>query len=348
MPDSRWVGRNPFRHVGRACIGLLVFHAVAATTLAWGLATERGALVRNSLLIQGTSVQDFYWPPESPPPDFRSEVVQPPEIFLALADTLMADREPGETFDLEAAESLVRWLNRTPGDGFAIRADTESTYRLIVDEGWGYCADYVRVAMAIFHAFGVPVRHWGFGFGNLGGGHAFLEIFLEGFDNWIFIDPYYGFWIRSPETGQPLSGKAFRNALLDPNGQLPLVEPILEHFRELEDSEALLAFYGGGVDYFHLFWGNNLFQVESHPLTAGLSSFSRPAGILAAIGLGIHPPIRPLPAPTEAYSLALQEIRRIRLVLILAGMAALITGMWVLVELSRAVAGGWRARIASP
>lgn len=338
------------RHLIRALFGIVLIGGLGIGVLAYAFTGDRGTLVRNSLVIHDGSESDFLWRPDAPPSGFLAELNPPPALFQAVADSLRILRgsngvmeTPGE-FDMEAAKLIVEWLHRTPGDERPIRGNAQETYRLIVDEGWGYCADYIRASMAILHALGVPVRHWGMGFGDMGAGHAFLEIFLEEYDDWVFLDPYFAFYVTSPETDRPLSAREFRDALLDESAGDPTVEIIGDGIFTFPDTQSLLTYYRDAAEFFYLFWGNNVFQLDAHPVTNRLSSVSRSAELLAAIALRIYPQIRPLPAPSEAHASAVNEIQRIRMVMLLAAFAMVILSAWVLVELVRAVTGARRAR----
>ena len=321
----------------RVLIGLVLMGIVGVGVVAYAFTEDRAVLVRNSLVIQGSSEADFAWRPDSPPPGFLAELSPPPDLFQAVADSLRMVRGSTGVFDMEAARLLVEWMHRTPGDEQPIRGNTQETYRLIVDEGWGYCADYIRASMAILHALGVPVRHWGMGFGDLGAGHAFLEVFLEEYDDWVFLDPYFAFYVTSPETGRPLSAVEFRDALTNDGTPDPQVEIIGDGIFSFPDRESLLVYYREAAEFFYLFWGNNVFQLDEHPMTARLAPVSRSAELLAAMALRIYPQIRPLPASSEAHIAAVREIRRIRAVLIGAAVTMMILAAWVLLGLIQVV-----------
>lgn len=327
----------------RVLIGLVLMAIVGVGVVAYAFTEDRAVLVRNSLVIQGSSEGDFAWRPDSPPPGFLAELNPPPDLFQAVADSLRMVRGSNGAFDMEAARQLVEWMHRTPGEERPIRGNTQETYRLIVDEGWGYCADYIRASMAILHALGVPVRHWGMGFGDMGAGHAFLEVFLEEYDDWVFLDPYFAFYVTSPETGRPLSALEFRDALTNEAAPDPEVQIIGDGIFSFPDRESILIYYRGAADFFYLFWGNNVFQLDEHPITARLAPVSRSAELLAAMTLRIYPQIRPLPAASEAHATAVQQIQRIRTVLIVASILMALLVFWVLVELVR-VAGIIRKR----
>ena len=335
MPEQRSGRPGPARHFVRSLVGLLVMILLAFGVISFVFTEDRGVLVRNSLVVEDSSPTDFIWSPGSPPAGFRSELLQAPPLIRAVADSLRAERNGAFSFDMEAAEALVKRLHRTHGDERPIRGNPEDTYRLIVDEGWGYCADYTRTSMAILHALEVPVRHWGMGFGDLGAGHTFIEVYMEEFGEWVFLDPFFAFWVRSPETARPMSAIHFRDALLDGGSPNPVVEVIGEGIFSFPDEESILVYYRGAAEYFYMYWGNNVFQMHSHPVTSRLSSVSRSAGLLAGVALGVNPTIRPLPAATESHSAAVRELNRLRFTLLAAGLLFLLVGLWVLVEVVR-------------
>lgn len=331
-------------HLVRVLLGILLMGVLGTGVLAYAFTEDRAVLVRNSLVIQGASESDFLWRPDAPPPGYLAESRPVPDLFQAVADSLRMLRGSNGSFDMEAAELLVGWIHRTPGDERPIRANTKKTYRLIVDEGWGYCADYTRTSIAILHALNVPVRHWGTGMGDLGAAHTFLEIFVEEYDDWVFLDPFFAFYVRSPESGRPLSALEFRDALLDESSPDPRVEVIGDGIFGFPNRESILIYYRSAAEFFYLIWGNNVFELDEHPLTTRLSSVSRSAELLAAMALGIYPQIRPLPAASEAHAAAVQEIRRVRLTMFLAAFAMAILAAWVLVEMIRTIGALRRGR----
>ena len=240
-PDSRSSVRS---HLLRILLGVLLMGVVSVGVVAYTFTGDRGVLVRNSLVVQQASDSDFLWRPDDPPPGFLQEFNPPPDLFVAVADSLRMLRAHNGPFDMESARLLVEWIHRTPGDERPIRSNTEETYRMIVDEGWGYCADYTRASIAILHAMGIPVRHWGLGFGDFGAAHTFLEVFLEEYDDWVFLDPFFAFYLRPPNSDVPLSVRQFRDALLEEEPDLASwVQVIGDSIFSFPDEESLIIYY---------------------------------------------------------------------------------------------------------
>src|SRR5262245_62402836 len=147
-------------------LGVALNLAALVAVIAWLLrqaypATEAVRL-RNALLLEPSTREDFSWTPESVPPDFRLERRPPSREFVDIVHHLGVDRL---TNDWERACVLAGHLTEHAAEDETgpVQADLFTTY-LRIREGHGYCSDFVRVFLALAHAAGLVVRQWAFSF----------------------------------------------------------------------------------------------------------------------------------------------------------------------------------------
>lgn len=269
--------------------GLLV---AAAALLLWVKSPQDVVQLRNALLYEVAPAGAYDWTPAKVPQDFMLERAPAPhavEDFALDALRNSADSEFGKALQLAAA--LVR--NRTVdwrGDAEPIQADTQTTLTAISQQGLGYCADYTQVLMGLAHAAGIQVREWGMAFGAYGGeGHAFVEVYDHTLEKWVFLDPFFSFYVTS-QTGVPLSAGEFREALLSGHaGETVHLVPIDAAKFGFKSPEHALKYYNRGAPRFYLWWGNNVFSYDANPVVRRLGQSSRTAGQIAAILLHVQP-----------------------------------------------------------
>ena len=85
----------------------------------------------------------------------------------------------GSHDDWKAALALANHLVEHAGDRGAVQDDPLTTYRKI-RQGYGYCADFVKVYLALAHAGGLSARQWAFSFDEFGGhGHTVVRCTIE-------------------------------------------------------------------------------------------------------------------------------------------------------------------------
>lgn len=292
MPRYGHIGRmrrifHPFAIMANAALIAVIVVGVGL----YATSHERGTLVRNSLLAHTATLQDFAWTPANVPADFVIDT-QASDIFDGVAPQLR------EATDLETAVRIVEHLNDNPRKGKPIQRGLEETYRR-TRTGAGYCADYTQLFTAFGTLNGLWVREWGFGLDGFGSGHAFSEIWSAELEQWVFIDPFNGFYVTA--EGRPLAVSEFRDRL---EQRKPItVQRIGTAFRFRSDERAL-EYYARATDYFFLFWGNNVFAQDTSPLLRFAGDVSRSAEVLISIVTGIHPRIRPVPTGTNADEIA--------------------------------------------
>jgi hypothetical protein len=273
-------------------------------------ASVDGVIIRNSLLGSVGDAADFEWTPDVIPPDFLQEERRAPQIFADAARRLFPD-ENGQGPVLERALTIAQHLASGPGRGDAIMSDTEQTYRTIIESGGGYCSDYTQVFNALAIASGLSVREWGISFDSFGAGHAFNEVYDPSVQKWILVDSFWSLYIRDTTTGEPLSALEFQAALQDDQGFASIrFIPIVENRFGFASALDAWTYYRRAKDQFFLWWGNNVWSYDAHPLVARIGPFSRSLEQLAAISVGIHPKLKIVPTAENQQAItSLFDIR---------------------------------------
>lgn len=340
---GNWRGR-----LARACIALnlAALVLVAGWVASHAYPSTEAVRLRNALLIGPGVAADFAWTPSGIPPDFKAERREPPPTFTAAARAAVAGGAKG---DWNKALALAGALTRNARDLGPIQSDLVTTYRAIVEEGRGYCADFVDVYLALAHAAGMTARQWGFSFDGFGGhGHAVVEIFDRQRGRWLLLDVYNNVHAVDAASGEPLSALEFRDfvqgrrgaAIIRPNGPGRPGFPI---------ERKLLDYYSKGANEWYLWWGNNVVTYDAHPAVRAAGSVSRALEQLAAIAAGVHPRIKVLGTPDNAPQL--ERMARLGSMLLAASVVAAVLLIALLVQLAlwrrapRAASAGASAQV---
>jgi hypothetical protein len=274
-------------------LGLAVNLAALAAVITWMLRRiyppTEAVRVRNALLLAPSGPGDFTWTPDDVPADFRLErrPASPDfkEIVRALIDGLPDDWQKALVLASHLAEHAVH------DETGPVHSDLSTTYRRI-REGFGYCADFVKVYLALAHAAGIVARQWAFSFDGFGGhGHTFVEVFDRGRRKWLFIDVFNNFHAVAAATGAPLGAVEMRELLRDlpaglrfePNG------PGRPGFIYVEKA---FDYYRRGLDQWYLWWGNAVVSSDANPLSRWAARIGGGPGRLASMLLGVQPRIR--------------------------------------------------------
>ncbi|MCC6198206.1 MAG: glycosyltransferase [Burkholderiales bacterium] len=299
------------------------------------LPSTEAVRLRNAFLIDSGAPADFGWDPAKPPRDFRWESNPPPRAFAQRAEAIVGS----ETRAFEGGLLIARDLLRNARDRGPIMADLESTYRRITEEGYGYCADFTEVFMALAHAAGIPSRQWAFSFDGFGGdGHAFVEVFDRARGGWKMIDVYNNFY---PVTanGAPMSALEFRDILLA-NGPVRMQRISPGRLGFPIEAKAI-DYYKRGARQWYLWWGNDVFAYERQPLVAAAAVLGRHAEQVAALATGSFPHFRVV--DVAGNTAAVERMHRLRTILL----ANLVAGvLLVLVATASAIAWIRQARRA--
>jgi hypothetical protein len=258
---------------------------VAGWLLRRAVPPSEAARLRNAFLIDEGKVEDFAWTPERVPPGFMLERQEPDPFFAEVAGRF------GGKDDWERALAIASHLVETARELGPIRAGLRRTYQRI-REGFGYCADHVRVYMAIAHAAGLPVRQWGFSFDGFGGrGHTLVEVFDRKRRKWLMIDVYNNVHAVDAATGEPLSALEYRAALRGERNAADLVlnGPGRPGFRI---GDKAVDYYRNGLDGWYMIWGNAVQTYDAHPIVGPAAALSRTLSDLIASIAGVRPRMR--------------------------------------------------------
>jgi hypothetical protein len=180
-----------------------------------------------------------------------------------------------------------------------IQANLAETYRRIVEDGEGYCGDYADVFTALATAAGVFSRPWAFSFDGFGGrGHIFNEVWDRHSGNWRMVDVYQNHYVVDL-TGEPLSAAAFRKALAE-NSTIRFVPIEVAARAHWPIPQKAFDYFRRGLPEWYQWWGNNVFEYDSHPAVQFFGAASRALEQLAGIAVGVHPRIRVLHSEENA------------------------------------------------
>lgn len=296
---------------------LLVLGVLAGYLLKQAWPLTEAVRLRNALLLDPASDDDFNWTPDTWPGDFRRERLPPGADFVAIVAALDLDR----LGDWDKALRLAGHLAEHAQDKGPVQDDLAATYRGI-REGYGYCADFVKAFLALAHAARLDARQWAFSFDGFGGhGHTFVEVFDHGRGKWLFIDPHNNFHVVDAANGEPLSALEFRDSLLDRRGPVRMQPNGPGRPGYVHEHKALDYFRRGAAEWY-LWWGNAVFTYYAHPLVRLAGRVSRTLAHLAANIAGVQPRIRIYPAPESRE--AAQRMFALRLRLKLIAVAALL------------------------
>ena len=338
MPDDSAPRSSRTARVFR---GVFIASAVLAVgvSIMLGLSIHSGrdlVRIRNSLLVEVHPAAAYDWTPAKIPDDFLWERRAAPQPISAAAAAI--DSGARNSDDFAEALAIATKLAQNKQSDKPIQSDTLTAYHMITERGLGYCADYTEVFLALAHASGIPVREWGAAFDAYGGdGHAFVEIYDRGRAQWIFIDPFYSFYVTA--AGRPISVAELQSALRAPHSDVQVVPIVREKFG-FKTPERALAYYRRGATRFYLWWGNNIFSYEHAPLVAHAASLSRSAEQVAAIFAGVQPKL--VLATGNLDESALRDLERLRALVIIVVVAS----ATALIALLGWLVASWRSRAA--
>lgn len=280
--------------------------------------------LRNALLYVGAAEPDspaFAWLPENTPAGFLQEHGPVDPLFADVAQRLELEALPDDwARALAISEHLLS--SQPVLSGGAIQGDLHATYRGIVEEGEGYCGDFVRAFTALATAAGIPVRNWAFSFDGFGGhGHVWPEIWNRQQHVWQLLDVFNNYYFARAD-GQPLSARAFRAAMLSDARSLRLL-PLAPKARPGYAIESKAReYFRLGLPQWYLWWGNNVFSYDREPVVRWFAGRSRALEQLAGTASGAHPGVMVVADPANAAELrALERLRWQLLAAVLGGAA---------------------------
>jgi hypothetical protein len=292
-------------------LNLAISSAWLATFL---LAGDNLVRLRNSLGARIGEVSDFTWLPSDPPADFMVGRHAAPESLVAAAKSALArldEDDPGAfTVSVAFSQDLMRAPKRVDG---AVNSTSAATYQAIVEQGRGYCADFVKVFTALSLVRGIPVRQWGFAFNAFGSGHTFNEVYDKQLRKWVMIDSFHSLYFVDPVSRVPLSTLEVHDRLLA-LGESPQSVEIVRIVPErvpFRSDDLAMDYYRRGMPQLWLVWGSNVFDYEASFAGRIESSVHRSIGQLLGILTNRYPAIRVYPVGMSHRDfLALMDARR--------------------------------------
>lgn len=299
-----------------AVVGYVLWRAYPAT---------EAVRLRNALLLAPGGNDDFDWAPPRFPATFQAERLPATPEFREIVAALSLVELSG---DWEKTLAVASHLTERTEHLGPVRADPLTTYRAIRD-GYGYCADFVKVFLALAHAAGLTARQWGFSFDGFGGhGHTLVEVYDRQRGKWLVLDVFNNFHVVDPRSGEPLGALEFREALLVPRGTV-CMRPNGPGRLGFVHSETALDYYRRGVHQWYLLEGNAVFSYYAHPLVRAAGRLSQTLAQFAASMIGVRPRIRIYETSENAEQVGhLYRLRRqlvvlaVVLLLLLAALAA--------------------------
>lgn len=287
--DRRW------RLGGSAALALnaALVAAIAIYLGAHSYPSSEVVRLRNALVIQPSSPADFSWIPPGYPADFARDTGPP--VFAAEVAAIGVDRIQD---DWGKAAAIAGHLLENAQDKERISSDLRTTYRMIRG-GYGYCADFTDVFLALARAAGLDARMWAFSFDGFGGhGHAVNEYFDRQRGKWVMIDVYKNLRALDAATGEALGALELREAILEQRGpaRFERIGPGRGYKHEYKQWE----YYGRGVHQWYLWWGTAVERYDNQPLISAAERIAHPLAQSIAVALGLHPKVRVLSSPENS------------------------------------------------
>lgn len=291
-----WIAANAIAIA--VVLGLLLRHAWPPSAL---------VRIRNAFLGRPASASECAWTPAEVPGSFRIEHRPAPALFADAVHTFgLVDR----TSDWGSALRIATHLVENARHEGPIQSSLEQTYRRI-REGYGYCADYTKVYLALAHAAGLFARQWAFSFDGFGGhGHVMVEAFDRQSGRWRWIDVYNNFHAVDAQTREPLSAEQMWQAAL---GNRPMPELVVNGRGRpgYQIISKAIDYYQRGAREWYLWMGNDVLSYDAHPLVRLGNRVAGGIGQAIAAMLGVHPKLLILKTPqNEANVSALLKLRR--------------------------------------
>lgn len=302
--DGRWL-------VGVAvALNLAVSIAWVATFLLTG---DNLVRLRNSLGARVGEASDFAWLPSDPPAGFLTAGHDAPGSLVAAASSAgsrLGDDRGAFAVGVALSQDLMRAPKRVDGP---VNSTSGATYLAIVEQGRGYCGDFVKAFTALSLASGIPVRQWGFAFDGFGSGHTFNEVYDAQLRKWVMIDSFHSLYFVDPASRLPLSTVEVHDRLLaigESSQGVEIVRIVPERV-PFRNDELAMDYYRRGMSQLWLVWGSNVFDYEASFAGRLEASVHRSVGQLIGLLTGRYPSIRVYPVGLSRRDFrALMDARR--------------------------------------
>lgn len=247
--------------------------------------------LRNALLLRRGGEEDFSWTPDTVPMDFQKERLPPSTDYATIVRSLGVEEM---RLDWDKARTLAAHLVEYAGDKGPIRSDLSTTYRRI-QEGFGYCSDFVKAYVGLTYAAGLFARQWAFSFDGFGGhGHTFVEVFDRQRARWVFVDVFNNFHAIDTSSGDVLSALDFRDFVAGRRDRVAMRPNGSGRPGFVYEAKAL-DYYRRGVPEWYMWWGNAVFSYYSDPAVRMAGRVSRTLAQLVAFTVGLQPKMQIYP-----------------------------------------------------
>ena len=333
--ESPWLNEGRWRWGQR--LGWLLVLLPLLILLPQVLGSTDRVRLRNALVLDESVNPAIDWPASAPPRSFKREQAPASPVFVEQVRKLGLAELPGPWERSLAIASHL--LSSAPVlTGGPIQSDLQRTYQRVVQDGEGYCGDFVRSFMALAHAAKIPTRSWGFAFDGFGGhGHIWVEIWNEPLARWQLLDVFNNVYFSRGQG--PLSAHEVRAALLARDAELRML-PIAPKARPgyVEEAKAWEYYHRGETQWFQ--WlGDNLESYDREPAVRITGALSRSLEQFAAIATGVYPGMAIWPMAENRG--VLEHLRRLKNLLPLLGFTMTLgLGVWLI--------STWRLRLLSP
>ena len=293
------------------------------------------ARLRNALLLRREDDVDFSWTPDTVPADFRTERLPASTEYAGIVQSLGV-REM--RLDWDKARTLAAHLVMHAADKGPIQSDLSTTYRRM-QQGYGYCADFVKVYLGLAHAAGLFARQWAFSFDGFGGhGHTIVEVFDRQRTRWIFVDVFNNFHAIDTMSGDVLSALDFRDFAIGRREGVAMRPNGPGRPGYIHEAKAL-DYYRRGAPEWYMWWGNAVFSFYAHPLVRAAGRVSRSVAHLIALVIGLYPKMQIYPVTeNREQTRRMLKLRR-RLYWIAAILLALVASLGAQLALAGAARG---------
>ncbi len=312
-------------------VNVLLLISLAFWLLTLATPSTEAAKLRNALIAEVGKKTDFDWLPGHAPDSYKQEKLEPPDFFKKIHLQIFGNNTENINEYNKTLKIAKHLLQIEKGKGGGILSDTVTAYDGITKQGAGYCADFTQVVNALAKTENIPVREWGMAFDGFGGwGHAFNEIYDSQLKKWIFFDVFNSFYVRSRSSGELLSVLEFRDRLLHKPEDIDII-PIVKSRFGFKDRDHLLEYFDRGKNQFYLWWGNNIFSYENHPVVELTGIISRSLEQLSAIAVGIHPTIKII--KTKENEIMVEDLMDLKTTLYFIAFSAFFLGMLLIFQI---------------
>lgn len=317
----------------------LVILAVLSLTPYMTSSTEL-VRMRNALLLDDRFDAAQDWAPPKFRPGFKVERAAPYPEFATAVQRLGLSSMAND-WDRALAISKHLLGSNPVLLGGAIKSDLLDTYLSIIEDGEGYCGDFVTVFIGLANAAGMPTRPWAFSFDGFGGhGHIWVEIWNQQAQAWQLLDVFNNQYFVL-EDGRPLSALEFRRALQERSSALQMRKLYAGARGGFAIEEKAWDYYRRGLPEWYRWGGTNVFTYDQTWWVKEPGKVSRSLEQLGGIVAGVIPRMVIFSSPeNRAAHESLRRLRRQLFVVAVTVPLSFLSALVCWVQLHRRKKGG--------